>query len=90
MSVFYRAFWLAESRDAWVGPMLQEPTGKAGRFLGNQIELSANWQFLPSLNAEIGYAHFFKGSFIENISTPSSPVVDTKFFYAAWTFRASL
>ena len=90
MSVFYRAFWLAESRDAWVGPMLQEPTGKAGRFLGNQIELSATWQFLPSLNAEIGYAHFFKGSFIENISTASLPVVDTNFFYAAWTFRASL
>jgi len=63
MSVFYRAFWLAESRDAWVGPMLQEPTGEAGRFLGNQFELSATWQFLLSLNAEIGYAHFFKGSF---------------------------
>ena len=90
MSVFYRAFWLAESRDAWVGPMLQDPTGTAGRFLGNQIEISTIWQLFPSLNAEIGYAHFFKGSFIDNISSTSLPVVDSDFFYAAWTFRTSL
>ena len=90
MSVFYRAFWLAESRDAWVGPMLQDPTGTAGRFLGNQVEIAATWQLLPSLNAEIGYAHFYKGSFIRNISSTFAPVVDSDFFYAAWTFRTSL
>ena len=89
MSVFYRAFWLAESRDAWVGPMLQDPTGTAGRFLGNQVEIAATWQLLPSLNAEIGYAHFYKGSFIHNISGAFAPVVDSDFFYAAWTFRTS-
>tara|TARA_B100001123_G_scaffold252761_1_gene282047 strand:- start:532 stop:1887 length:1356 start_codon:yes stop_codon:yes gene_type:complete len=90
MSVFYRAFWLAESRDAWVGPMLQDPTGKAGRFLGNQVEIVAIWQLLPSLNAEIGYAHFYKGSFIDNIFGSFAPVADSDFFYAAWTFRTSL
>jgi hypothetical protein len=79
----YRAWWLAQSRDAWVGTGLQDETGGAGNFLGHDIELKARWTFSRNFSVSAGYDHFFKGSYIENLAkVPGNPsAADTNYFY---------
>jgi hypothetical protein len=79
----YRAWWLAQSRDAWAGSGLQDETGGAGNFLGHDIELKARWTFSRNFAISAGYDHFFKGSYIENLAkVPGNPsAADTNYFY---------
>ncbi len=85
----YRAFWLAEARDAWVGSGLQDPTGGSGRFLGHHVESRVRFKATPLLLIELGYAHLFKGSYLDRV--PGSPrTPDSDFFYAALELRTRL
>jgi hypothetical protein len=85
----YRAFWLAQARDVWFGSGLQDPTGASGSFLGNHFETRARWRPLKFLMIELGYAHLFKGSYLDRV--PESPrTPDSDFFYAAIEIRAPL
>ncbi len=78
-----RAWYLAQSRDAWVGSGLQDPTGGAGNVLGEDVELRV--QYNPNLNLSVdaGYDHFFKGSYIQSLAkVPGNPpATDTDYFY---------
>ena len=77
----YRAWWLAQGRDAWVGSGLQDPTGQAGTFLGQDIELRATWNPSPFITLDAGYDHFFKGSYIETLAqVPGNPPADDSDF----------
>ncbi len=67
----HRAFWLAESKDSWGGTGLQDKTGSSGSYIGQQLELSARYDFNSSLNFETGWTHLFKGEFAKN--APSAP-----------------
>jgi hypothetical protein len=67
----YRALWLEEARDAWVGSGLQDPSGDSGRFLGHHLEAWVRWRPWRWLLVEAAYAHFFKGSFVD--TAPGSP-----------------
>ena len=65
----YRGYWLASSKDTWVPARVTDPTGDAGSFLGSQVELAIRWFVLPgNLSVEVGYAHLFAGSFIDQAS----------------------
>ena len=79
----YRAWWLAQSRDAWVGSGLKDATGGSGNFLGQDIELKARWKLSPNFKISAGYDHFFKGSYIESLAkVPGNPsAADTDYFY---------
>lgn len=79
----YRAWWLAQSRDAWVGSGLQDTTGGSGNFLGQDIEVKARWKFSRNLKISVGYDHFFKGSYVENLAkvTGNPSATDTDYFY---------
>lgn len=79
----YRAWWLAQSRDAWVGSGLQDTTGGSGNFLGQDIEFKARWKLSPNFKFSIGYDHFFKGSYIERFArVPGNPSADdTDYIY---------
>ncbi len=81
--VKYRAWWLAQARDAWVGSGLQDPTGGAGNFLGQDIELKATWRQSRNLLFSAGYDHFFKGSYLKNLAKiPGNPsAADSDYFY---------
>lgn len=70
-TVGYRALWLAEARDAWVGSGLQDPTGTSGRFLGHHLEAGLRWRARRWLLVEAAWGHFFKGSFLDQV--PGSP-----------------
>ena len=62
--VGWRAFWLAQARDAWITNGLRDPTGRSGNYLGNQLEGRVRYDAFPgNLGVEIGAAHLFAGGF---------------------------
>ena len=83
INVKYRAWYLAQSRDAWVNSGLQDSTGRSGNFLGQDVEVRVQWHPWPNLSFDAGYDHFFKGSYIKNQTAVQGnpPAHDTNFFY---------
>ena len=86
---FYRVFWLAARRDAWVESGWHDPTGRAGHSLGRQIEVSAVWRLLPALTLETGYAHLRTGSYVERV-TGGTRSPNPHFFYVLWEVAGHL
>lgn len=67
-----RFFYLAEATDAWVTTGLQDPTGAAGDYLGNLIEARVRWDPEPNYRIEMGVAHIFAGSFVDDVPGSTS------------------
>lgn len=74
-------FWLASDQDAWYNAALKavrrDPTGKASRELGQEIDV-----VLRAGPVYFGYAHFFAGGFIRDTTPAGGEVADADFFYA--------
>lgn len=88
--VLDRSFWLADSQGPFVGSGLQDPTGKASRYLGNLLDFAVSWTpaFLSfhHLTLHGGFTHFFKGGFFASV--PSSPgQQDVNYVYSMVTVR---
>jgi hypothetical protein len=83
LNLKYRAWYLAQSQDEWVGSGMQDPTGAAGNFLGQDVEVRVQWHPSPNFTIDAGYEHFFKGSYIKDqTSVPGNPPSDdTNYFY---------
>ncbi|MGJ0483651.1 MAG: alginate export family protein [Methylomicrobium sp.] len=82
----HRLFWLAEDKDAWTTANLRDTTGNTSSFIGQQLELSARYDFNSSLNFETGWAHLFKGAFAkETAGAPNGKDID--YFYVQSLFR---
>lgn len=82
-----RGVWLAEARDAWTAARVQDPTGAAGRHVGEQVEFRVRHQVLPkSVMFEWGGAYLFAGRFQDD--APNGQGQDTAYGYAqaVWTF----
>ncbi|MBN2241638.1 MAG: alginate export family protein [Acidobacteria bacterium] len=85
----YRALRLASARDAWAGSGFQDSTGRAGKYLGQNLEVRLQWQANRIVSLESGYARFFKGSYPELV--PGSPdPEDSHYFYIATELKAGL
>lgn len=60
--VSYRTFWLADCRGPFVGSGLQDPTGRAGTFLGNMsdgsITCAPQAGYFRHATFEVGYTRF--------------------------------
>ena len=67
----HRAFWLAQAKDSWVGSGLRDPSGESGSSVGQQFEVRFLWRAVSFALIELGYAHFFKGSYLDRV--PGSP-----------------
>ena len=85
-----RSFWLADSHGPFVGSGLQDPTGRAGRYLGNLLDLAVSWTpafpALRHITLDAGFAHFFKGDYFDRV--PSSPSQkDVNYVYSMVTVR---
>ncbi|MFQ5993027.1 MAG: alginate export family protein, partial [Nitrospiraceae bacterium] len=89
LSLKVRAWWLAQSRDEWVGSGLQDPTGRSGNVLGQDLELRATWKPMSFVIFDTGYDHFFKGSYIESLArVPGNPpATDSDYFYIQTEIR---
>ena len=78
----YRAFWLASRRDAWVPARLADPTGRSGRFVGNQFEFSIGWVVHPKHVAlEVGGAYLDGGGFRQRVVS-GGPDDESTYLYA--------
>ena len=89
LTVKHRFWYLAEATAAFVGNGLQDPTGGSGNYLGNDVQLRAQWAPLwamrQNLDFDFGYVHWFKGSYFESpaiiAQMPAGGNKDTDYFY---------
>lgn len=89
LMVAHRALWLAEARDAWLGSGLQDEAGGSGRFLGHHLEAVVLWRPRRWLVVQATWAHFFKGSYLEQVpGSPASP--DSDYFTVGFVVRDAL
>lgn len=88
-NVKFRAWYLAQSQDAWVNSGLRDPSGTAGNVLGQDVEVRVQWNPWPNLSVDAGYDHFFKGSYLTNqTNVPGNPPAqDTNYFYVQTEVR---
>ncbi len=85
--IAHRGYWLAESRDTWVGSGLRDKSGQSGRYIGQQLEIRLRWQAIPKLlRLETGWAHLFKGGFAKNAPGAPKNKADADYFYVQSSF----
>jgi len=80
---FYRAYWLARDADrsSWDGRI--DPAGDSGDCVGQTVELMMKYNVCPNATIDLGYCHFFPGSFIDN----SGRSRDSDFFFVSTTLQ---
>jgi hypothetical protein len=95
----HHAHWLAEAKDVFDGSALpgysnlQDKTGRAGRWLGQDIELIGEYDFGNNLILSAGYDHWFKGDYFDKLAaTPGSGLPqngqkDTDYFFVQTELR---
>lgn len=83
MEAFYRMYYLASRKDAFIRADLRDTTGEAGRFVGQEIDMRVSYQLSEQLSLEIGYAHFMPGTFVEKTGNPD----DSDLFYVQTVLR---
>lgn len=85
----HRAYWLANKHAAYVGSGLQDPTGRAGSFLGHMLDVSIGWDpqwsYMKRVSFDIGYSHIFKGDYFDKVASGLS--ADTNYGYTMATFK---
>jgi hypothetical protein len=77
--VTFLAWWyifhLQEARDslynAGGAPIRTDPTGAAGRYVGQELDFLLNFTLTPRAGLSVGYSHFFAGEFIEETGVQS-------------------
>jgi hypothetical protein len=62
-----RFWWLAQSKGEFVGSGLQDPTGRAGKYVGSEFDLCLAWTVGPNMVVEGGWLYLIKGSYYCNI-----------------------
>jgi hypothetical protein len=62
-----RFWWLAQSKDEFGGADLQDPTGRAGKYVGSELDLRLAWIVSPNLLLEGGWLYLIKGSYYSNL-----------------------
>ena len=87
----HRVWYLATSRGAFGRNGLHDPTGGSGNFLGHDLELRAQWRTNDNLEFELGYTHWFKGSYFDRLpdsaGLPPGGNRDSDYFYVQTKFR---
>jgi hypothetical protein len=97
VNVKHHVWYLAEAKDAMVGSAmpgsknLQDKTGSAGRYLGQDVEFSTSWDLRSNLTLSAGYEHWFKGDYFSRLPTsaglPAGGAKDTDYFYVGSELR---
>jgi hypothetical protein len=78
-------FWRQNTSEGiynLTGEVVREEAGARSSVIGNEFDISLNWQINQHLLAYGGYAHFFTGSFLSR----TGPSADQDFFYLSATF----
>jgi hypothetical protein len=71
----YHEVWLDSKTDAlynFVGkPIRRDPTGRAGSYVGRELNFIANFHLTPNQDLQVGYGHLFGGSFLKATGSDS-------------------
>ena len=90
LQVKHRVWYLAQNRDFFGNSGLQDTTGNAGTSLGHDVELRAQWAFNSNLDLDVGYVHWFKGSYFDRLPLtvlPAGGNKDSDYFYVQMRVR---
>ncbi len=87
----HRVWYLATSRGAFGTSGLRDATGGSGNFIGHDVELRALWKINENLEFDVGYDHWFKGSYFDRLPAsaglPPGGNRDSDYFYILTKFR---
>ncbi len=83
LEAYHRFYWLASKEDAFIRADREDPTGNSGRWLGQETDLMARYDLTERLSFEVGYAHYWPGTFVKKTGTAP----DSDFFYIQTTLR---
>jgi hypothetical protein len=80
-------FWLFNAEDALYNaadqPIRRDATGRAGRYVGTELDLFLVAQVTPYANLSVGYSQMFQGDFIQR----TGPNVSPSLLYFIATYR---
>lgn len=86
-----RFWWLAQSKDSFGSSGLRDPSGNAGKNLGNDLEFRVQWAVNHNLDLDAGYWHWFKGSYFDKLpdsaNLPPGGTKDQDYFYIQMRIR---
>ncbi|MDX2038428.1 MAG: alginate export family protein [Isosphaeraceae bacterium] len=89
--IWYHDFHLASARDALYNgagvPIRRDESGRAGRYVGNELDLLLVLVLNPHSDVQIGISNFFAGTFVERTSRTSSEAQGGTFFYTQFSYR---
>jgi hypothetical protein len=83
----FHNFWLADRRDALYNAagnaIRRDPNGRAGSFVGHEIDVVMNFHLSKHLDLLSGYSHLFGGEFLRNTSGPNAAQNAGFYFFQA-------
>ena len=87
---WYHIFHLDQAKDALYNAqglaVRQDKLGKSGRFVGQELDFTLQYQISPRADVLFGYSHFFAGRFVR--ATNSAGVSgNADFYYSQWSYR---
>lgn len=88
LGLWWHIFRLQRARDALYDsagiPIRQDPTGLAGRDVGNEMDITLRWTFHPRADVLFGYSHLFPGRFLKLTSGGGD---QSDFYYTQLSIR---
>jgi Alginate export len=91
LSFWFHDFHLASARDALYNgagtPIRSDPTGRAGRYVGNELDIVLNIFVNPNTDWQIGFCEFWAGPFVRETAKDPAQTQNANFFYTQFTFR---
>ena len=89
--LWYHHFNLASARDSLynaAGAAIRtDPTGRAGTYVGDELDIAINLILNPHADWQFGVSHFWAGPFVERTATTPAQARDGSFFYTQFMFR---
>ena len=84
----YHHFWLDQSRDALYNAggvaIRRDPTGAAGRNVGDELDVVVNFHLAHNSDLMVGYSHLFGGDFLTNTPGPDNSEFFFMMFQQKW------
>ncbi len=84
---FYYHFWLASETDALFNSggvaTRRDPSGASGRDVGDEFDLTVNWQIDAHSSVLLGFSYFWPGDYLERFGRS----IDGSFYYVQWQYR---
>lgn len=89
--LWYHHFNLASARDSLYNAagaaIRSDPTGRAGTYVGDELDIVINLIINPHSDLQIGASHFWAGPFVERTANTPAQARDGSFFYTQFVFR---